>query len=227
MSFDAALQLYGAFTVFGDHCRDNLQHWGNQMIAAFQKTCAFMLAAQAILFFVPGKSYAKYVRVLVGIIMILQICNPLFDFFLSEDKYRQILQQGEEIEKEIDRIWNDSNIEESSMGIYDGIENELKERLSSAVLEYEVVQVGLLDGEGKALREGRMGNQAEKIVVSVRKKQAGTGIRIEAVQVCAEKAGEETGYGEPLPGSEESRLKKLFGACMDVEPQRIEIRFKT
>ena len=41
------------------------------MISAIKEICIFMIIAQAILFFVPGTSYGKYVRLLVGMMLIL------------------------------------------------------------------------------------------------------------------------------------------------------------
>ena len=43
------------------------------MISAIRDICIFMIIAQTILYFVPGDSYMKYVRVLVGIMMILKV----------------------------------------------------------------------------------------------------------------------------------------------------------
>lgn len=188
-------------------------------MAGIRNTCIFMLSAQAIIFFVPGQAYAKYVRVLVGVMLILQICSPLLKLFWPEGEYGQILQQGKEIEEEIDRIWKENKTEESSMGIYNGIERELKDRLAQATAEYEVIQVRILDQEGTALRDGNGEKQAEKIVITVREKQMGSQVKIEPVQI-----GKETWEEEQLPDSEEKRLRELFGACIDVAPQRIEIR---
>ena len=40
------------------------------MVSVVKEICIFMIVAQAVLFFVPGSVYVKYVRVLVGIMMI-------------------------------------------------------------------------------------------------------------------------------------------------------------
>ena len=60
------------------------------MVSVVKEICIFMIVAQAVLFFVPGSVYVKYVRVLVGIMMIMGITGPLFGLFLSEDKKLEI-----------------------------------------------------------------------------------------------------------------------------------------
>lgn len=54
------------------------------MVDAVKEVCIFMIIAQAILFFVPGSTYMKYVRVLVGIIMIIRIMEPVLGLFPGE-----------------------------------------------------------------------------------------------------------------------------------------------
>ena len=41
------------------------------MVEAIKEICIFVIIAQAVMFFVPGNAYMKYVRILVGILMIL------------------------------------------------------------------------------------------------------------------------------------------------------------
>lgn len=183
------------------------------MIVGIRNTCIFMLAAQALLFFVPGQSYEKYVRVLVGIVMIFQISGPLLRFFLSEGEYQQILQQGKRMEEEINQIYDSYEIQGKQTGIYEGIERELQSRLKAAAPDYEVLQVRILDQEGRVLQEGSGEMEAEKIQVVVRKKQREK--RIEPIRF---------GEGEHKERAEkEEELKALYGASIHVEPQRIEI----
>ncbi len=62
------------------------------MVDAVKEICIFMIIAQAILFFVPGSTYMKYVRVLVGIIMIIRIMEPVLGLFPGEGTQQEIRQ---------------------------------------------------------------------------------------------------------------------------------------
>ena len=56
------------------------------MVAAVKEICIFVMIAQAVMFFVPSNSYMKYVRILVGVMMILKITEPVFGLFLDEER---------------------------------------------------------------------------------------------------------------------------------------------
>ena len=47
------------------------------MLEAMKNACIFLLIAQILMVLVPEEAYAKYVRVLVSLILILKITQPL------------------------------------------------------------------------------------------------------------------------------------------------------
>ncbi len=47
------------------------------MLEAMKNACIFLLIAQILMVLVPEETYAKYVRVLVSLILILKITQPL------------------------------------------------------------------------------------------------------------------------------------------------------
>ena len=47
------------------------------MLEAIKNACIFLLIAQILMVLVPEEAYAKYVRVLVSLILILKITQPL------------------------------------------------------------------------------------------------------------------------------------------------------
>ena len=63
------------------------------MVAAVKEICIFVMIAQAVMFFVPSNSYMKYVRILVGVMMILKITEPVFGLFLDEEREKEISRQ--------------------------------------------------------------------------------------------------------------------------------------
>ncbi len=101
------------------------------MVSVVKEICIFMIVAQAVLFFVPGSVYVKYVRVLVGIMMIMGITGPLFGLFLSEDKKLEIGQKIEALEAGIRSEENVFAVPDSRQDIYRAVEQELKERLEA------------------------------------------------------------------------------------------------
>ena len=95
------------------------------MISAIKEICIFMIIAQAILFFVPGTSYGKYVRLLVGMMLILRITEPLFGIFLSEEKQLEIRERISDLEQIIHRQEAEIVLEDNVEVIGREIEEEI------------------------------------------------------------------------------------------------------
>lgn len=181
------------------------------MVAAIKEICIFVIIAQAIMFFVPGNSYMKYVRVLVGIMMILKITEPIFGLFLDEEKEQEIANRILLLEQNIDLNSDVFELEDNTMGIYESIEEELKTRLNESGSGYEVLDVAITE-EKKLLvmlAEKGTGEQGESV------------IRIDPVTI-GNSTSKESGTEKK---TDEEKLKKLFGSCIGVDAERIEIVF--
>lgn len=113
------------------------------MIAVMKEICIFMLIAQAVLYFVPGTSYVKYVRVLVGIMLILRIAEPLFGLFLEEEEKLILEERIKEIQEEIRKSQPQIEIQDNSADIWQGVEKELLYKLNQAKNNYYVTDVRL------------------------------------------------------------------------------------
>lgn len=196
------------------------------MISIMKEICIFMIIVQGILCFVPGNSYMKYVRILVGIILILRISEPLFQLFAKEDVKQEIEWEVNELKKSIVPGQQELEIEDCKMGIYSGIEEELKERLVKCESDYEIRKVELLRDKN-AQTSGYSGNSSGdslriSITVSPKKEQgtaAGQGsqadrIRIEPV-VIRQKGTE---YG-----IQEQKLKEQYSECIGVNAENIDL----
>ena len=129
------------------------------MISIMKEICIFMIIVQGILCFVPGNAYMKYVRILVGIILILRISEPLFQLFAKEDVKQEIEWEVSELKKSIALGQQELEIEDCKMGIYSSIEEELKERLGKCESDYEIRKVELLRDEN-AQTSGNSGNSS-------------------------------------------------------------------
>ena len=96
------------------------------MISIMKEICIFMIIVQGILCFVPGNSYIKYVRILVGIILILRITEPILSLVAGGDVRQEIDRKVSELERSISLEQQKLEIEDREMGIYNSIEDELK-----------------------------------------------------------------------------------------------------
>lgn len=186
------------------------------MIFAMKEICIFMLIAQAILFFVPGGTYMKYVRVLVGILMILRVTEPLLDLFAGEDAGKEIQQRMAELLEEAEENGQMLVVEDGSMGIYKGIEEELKRKLVQCKNDYAVREVILDEEEGMVV-----------ITVESRKEErveADDEIRIAPVVLGDEKIQEEKASDDNHKYSEMQELKGQYANCIGVDPESIVIQ---
>lgn len=72
------------------------------MLETVKEIGIFVIIAQSILCFVPKEIYTKYVKVLIGIMIIAKISNPVFSL-LSWETWEEITFQGELSEEELQK----------------------------------------------------------------------------------------------------------------------------
>ncbi len=65
------------------------------MLEAIKNACIFLFIAQLLMALVPEETYAKYVRVLVSLILILKITQPLLSL-VSGRETREVIQANVE-----------------------------------------------------------------------------------------------------------------------------------
>ena len=65
------------------------------MLEAIKNACIFLLIAQILMVLVPEEAYAKYVRVLVSLILILKITQP-FLILISVREAQEVMQANVE-----------------------------------------------------------------------------------------------------------------------------------
>ena len=188
------------------------------MVSVVKEICIFMIVAQAVLFFVPGSVYVKYVRVLVGIMMIMGITGPLFGLFLSEE----IGQKIEALEAGIRSEENVFAVPDSRQDIYRAVEQELKERLEAGGGKYHVLDAEVAE---------------DKVVVTVKEAESGrerdfrdeerqVTIQIEPIRIGEENEKEAGASGQAVPDSDILALKELYGSRIGVAGENIEIIFR-
>ncbi|MCI8615695.1 MAG: stage III sporulation protein AF [Lachnospiraceae bacterium] len=186
------------------------------MVGIIKEICIFMIIAQAVLFFVPGNSYDKYVRILVGIIMILRFIEPLFPL-LAEDGIRlEIENQMAILEQQMAGIYDagredGGEIKDSETEVYKSMEEEIKRQLRADESNYDVTGVRFTEN----VRQGKEGSRGADIIVTVKEKQSG---EVGNIQVEKVKLGENEGEKTPEEG-----LKEMYANRIGIEAQRLEI----
>lgn len=111
------------------------------MIAIIKEIGIFIVIAQAILYFVPGENYVKYVKVLVGIMMMAKLISPVLSLFSGQVFDETIWEEKAYFADA--RVLEQEIIErENYKKIYAEIGKELQEKLNQSPLEgYEVEKV--------------------------------------------------------------------------------------
>lgn len=114
------------------------------MLSVIKEIGIFIVIAQAILYFVPGDTYVKYVKILIGIMMIAKMISPVFSL-LSENGIEEIILQGEALLRELENTGEEC-VESSMYGeIYIEIGKEIENKLNQNPAEgYAVEQVKVM-----------------------------------------------------------------------------------
>ena len=71
------------------------------MIEMIKEIGIFIVIAQAVLYFVPSENYVKYVKVIVGILMIVKIAGPILSFE-AEEVLAEIMESGNTFAQEME-----------------------------------------------------------------------------------------------------------------------------
>ena len=150
------------------------------MLTAIREVGVFIVIAQAILFFVPGESYIKYVKVIVGMIMIVKIAQPVLSL-VTDGEWESIVEQAALDSEKYGFGTQHPEITDVSSGIYTEIEKELRRKLKEETPEgYEVSDVEL---RGKGIVITMAGKEAEPKSYEYLKEQYGRLLGMEASDV--------------------------------------------
>lgn len=195
------------------------------MISIMKDICIFMIIAQAILFFVPNHSYMKYVRILVGILMIFRMTQPLFHLIMSEEEQSALLQQMTTLEEAMEQNMPELDIEDNRMGIYQSIEEEIRNRLCQCEIEeYEVTKVELAGEENTYGQEGELKSICVVLKHRTENNEDNIRIQLEPVKIEQKQGREQRKELEQKEAmAQEKQLKQIFGECLGVSPDRIRI----
>lgn len=197
------------------------------MISSIKEICFFMIIAQGILYFVPGDSYMKYVRILVGVLMILRLMTPFLNLITNTDISREINWKIAQLEQSIEWEQQEFELEDREMGIYSSIEEALKEQLLKCEGNYEIKKVELMGDEAKSMAEGAdqsLGNHLQIAITVARREENMQESKADYAEVIIEKITI-GGENEMTQGQEEN-LRQQYSTCIGVNPENVEIIFQ-
>lgn len=215
----------------------------NALVELIKRIGIFMIAAQAVIHFTPGQKYEKYIKLLVGTIILLQFVMPLHDILGgAETDWSMKLADMERIfaaEGMNGEAADSSSVTES---VINSLENEIKSRLNNEISgeEYVVsnVQVSMktVDGGGDVPAEARQ-YEFEKVRVAVYRRtvsadspadgNAGTeGTAVEKIQIEKIYVGGAADSGGPASDSARES-SGLYREETEETAERLRERFCT
>ena len=122
------------------------------MLAIVKEVGIFVVIAQAILYFVPSENYAKYVKVLIGIMMVAKLISPIFSM-LSGEGITEFDYRGEVFWESMEKTKIREMEGMTEEKIYENIRKEMKEKLNNNPMDDYVVEDVYIeetkDGTGK------------------------------------------------------------------------------
>lgn len=186
------------------------------MISVMKNICIFMVTAQMIVLLVPANSYMKYVKLLIGILMIFMILQPVLSWVSGKEGVglEEVLA---ELERELPALeMQEAETGDNKMGIYNSIEEEIKDRLNEACGEKcEIREVKLIGAEDKKSAGKESQDWYLQVTVGKRKEEREEKIQIDPILIEQTKQTEK---------EKNDALKQEFGACISIDPERIEIK---
>lgn len=169
------------------------------MLAMIKEIGIFIVIAQAILYFVPGETYLKYIKVLIGIMMIAQMVQPLLSL-VTEEKWQEIESQADLFSQEFEITEETSEFGNQTVEIQSEMEREILQLANAeSVDDFEVVEVKMLKEQGK--------------IVLVLERRAEREVVVEEIQI-----------GETA--NEEKELKEKYADVLSMDVDNIEIEIR-
>lgn len=204
------------------------------IVANIREIGIFMIAAQAVMHFAPGKQYEKYIKLIASVMVLLLFMNPFVsgaEDIEAEWEYgtKQMMQQLEEREtgQNSQNLWGNTIVENTAM---QQIEEEVQSRLNLVLGEeaYRVAEVEIqLEETAKAdvgatdteWSVGCIRITMEKDSVRYEEENSGktnTPIKIDDIVITAD--------GELQEETDEVALyRRLFADTLGIGEDRVEV----
>lgn len=186
------------------------------MIAMIKEAGIFLVIAQAVLALVPGENYEKYVKVIVGLIMIAKLVQPVLSLLAGdagEDSLKEFLHQSADLYEMSLQKAEKWETEDGEKAVLDEIGKELKEKLNEKSPEGYLVE----DVEVEEEKEG----EEVFLILTVRRTKNSENRKIQVEKISVE------GERDKDPCSaEEEAIREYYGQILEMQPRQIEIHIK-
>lgn len=195
---------------------------GYSFLDFMKKIGIFIVCAQSFMHFAAGKSYEKYIKLLIGVMILAQFAVPIRSF-LSGDGEEKIYGQVEAFQKEINELLeqemetpisvaNDSYGDEP--GTVELLEREMREKLSEEAEKY-----------GCRVREVTVCEEEPLLLIAVTKEaECAEKIRVEKIEKIKTADMEENETQKEETAWAAEKMKERFGIVLGIDPSYIEIR---
>lgn len=202
------------------------------IVANIREIGIFMIAAQAVMHFAPGKQYEKYIKLIASVMVLLLFVNPFVEGAGEieaewEKGMEQIVGKLEEQETGLGSQdqWGGEGIKDTAM---QQIEDEVQSRLNLVLGEedYRVEEVSIQLEQTVEANAGKdnTGYSVRCIRIVMEQKQesyekengmdSGMPIRIDDIMITSE---------TDIQGKEESTYRRLIADTLGVEEDRVEV----
>lgn len=151
------------------------------MLSFIKNIGIFIICAQCLMHFTAGKEYEKYVKLLIGFMILAQFVIPIRSVFLGKDK-AELWGSIEQFQQEMEAAVGEHNITyDMEQQVSQTLMEEIKAKLSAPAAEagYQVESAAIQGEEGR-----------ERLVIVLRK--------VAVSEEGADQQTEETGVIEPV-----------------------------
>lgn len=188
------------------------------MLENIRKIGLFMVAAQAVIHFVPGSQYEKYIKLISSVIILFLFMGP----FISRQgdlvgEWQTGMKQAAQRFKEED-LWQ-ADVPTVNERVTEQMEEEVKARLNNCISdrEYCVESVSFVySGDNLKEREDVSGILRVEIVMEKRGEEG-----IEPVLVKDIVIGDEREYEDDT--KESAQYQEIFAKILGIGPDRVEV----
>lgn len=185
---------------------------GYSFLEFMKKIGIFIICAHSLLHFSAGKSYEKYLKFLIGIMVLAQFAVPFGEMLLGKDAGK-IWEEAERFQKELeeqagDVVWEWEEEDIASRAL----EEEIRSKLGDAAGEY-----------GYMVKEVEVRSDPPGVEVVIQKGKEEKG-RIEVEKIRVGSGRENGSEGEEEPVGRYNSMRQSFSAILDTDEAYIIIR---
>ncbi|MDO4292875.1 MAG: stage III sporulation protein AF [Eubacteriales bacterium] len=191
------------------------------LLKAIRETAVFLLAAQMLLHFLPGKKYEKYGKLIVAVALLAQLALPVLQFGREDalQEFRENVSaleaQNEMFSQKLEGLYGtEEQVAQSSL--VQSVEEQVERPASKAGVEVENVR----------LREDGV------VVIEVRRRTAkaaagagpaGAARPVEPVEIDVSEPDAVAADGSALRGSLRADLRAAFAEALGMEEAQVEV----